>query len=578
MSIPLKERAKMFVFENKYSVFPTGKNKIPLVPWIQFQKRFPTEQEIEDWWTKWPEAQIGIVTGKISDLTVVDVENGGDTTFLPQETTIVRTGGKGFHYFFTYCEGIKNATRIRDLTDIRSEGGYVVSPYSTSDKGPYEYIKQVDKLLPFPKELFPNKNIYSGPSLALTGDKPMASNLVTNSISQEIIDGYPGYEPGNRNAEMARLIGRVLSRINPVHWDTVGIATIVKANDKNTPPLTPRELQTTYNSIKGIRTRETPIGGLYGTPTSVQGVSKEPVDREKESDEVKLMSLVAADQKINTSDIYPLEMKCFDEAIMGGLCAGDLVIISGQTSQGKTALALDWTVSLLRGIKKSPVLWFSYEVLPSALWAKFKTIGVEDNELIIMPAKHTSGNVSWLEEKIKEAKKSFNAKVVVIDHLGFLLPKTTGVLGKDMGMNYAAYLTQIVRDIKTIALQEELIIILPVHMKKTENIDMDAIKDSAGIGQESDLVFLIERERNKGKESKSYFTDFTKITLAKNRKTGKTVSAWFTMIKERFAYDQRNNEEDDGAWGAFGKEKEEPVKEKEVEKKQESINDLYNSF
>ena len=70
---------------------------------------------------------------------------------------------------------------------------------------------------------------------------------------------------------------------------------------------------------------------------------------------------------------------------------------------------------------------------------------------------------------------------------------------KSMSSNYATYLTQIVREIKTMALQEEIIIFLPVHMKKKERrsdgADIEDLKDSSGIGQEADLVFLIEREK-----------------------------------------------------------------------------------
>jgi hypothetical protein len=53
MKIPLKERAKQFLMENKYSVIPVGANKIPLVPWTEYQHRFPTIAEIDAWWEKY---------------------------------------------------------------------------------------------------------------------------------------------------------------------------------------------------------------------------------------------------------------------------------------------------------------------------------------------------------------------------------------------------------------------------------------------------------------------------------------------------------------------------------------------
>jgi putative DNA primase/helicase len=48
------------------SVIPVGKDKRPLFSWKEYQDRLATEDEIKTWWTKYPEANIGIVTGKIS--------------------------------------------------------------------------------------------------------------------------------------------------------------------------------------------------------------------------------------------------------------------------------------------------------------------------------------------------------------------------------------------------------------------------------------------------------------------------------------------------------------------------------
>jgi replicative DNA helicase len=258
---------------------------------------------------------------------------------------------------------------------------------------------------------------------------------------------------------------------------------------------------------------------------------------------------VADEQVLDQEDIYPLQMPCFDNVILGGVSPGDLVVVAGQSGHGKTSLVQDWTLSLIRGEMKAKSLWFSYEVLPTHLWKKFQEMGMTREDMAFIPCKNTSGNVAWVEQKIKEGKEKFGIKVVMIDHLGFLLPKTNGTLGvKNMSSNYSTFLTQVVRDLKTIALQEEVIIFLPVHMRKAEKgskrSDIDDIKDSSGVAQESDLVFLIEREKDKEKDSQSYFTNVTKITLAKNRKTGTTVIANFTMMNGRFAYDDTKDKAD----------------------------------
>ena len=67
--------ATKYLKDCKYSVIPVGKNKKSLIKWEEYQKRLPTEQEIIDWWAKFPEANVGIVTGLISGLVVIDIDD-----------------------------------------------------------------------------------------------------------------------------------------------------------------------------------------------------------------------------------------------------------------------------------------------------------------------------------------------------------------------------------------------------------------------------------------------------------------------------------------------------------------------
>jgi len=45
-----------------------------------------TEEEIKTWWHQWPDAQIGVVTGKISNLVVIDIDTGTDPDSGPTWT------------------------------------------------------------------------------------------------------------------------------------------------------------------------------------------------------------------------------------------------------------------------------------------------------------------------------------------------------------------------------------------------------------------------------------------------------------------------------------------------------------
>jgi len=103
--------------------------------------------QVESWWAQYPSANIGIATGQINGLLVIDVDvkhdqgKYGDESLkaleselgeLP-ETWVAITGSGGLHYYFRYPEGhdIRNsASQLAQDIDIRAQGGYVVAPPS----------------------------------------------------------------------------------------------------------------------------------------------------------------------------------------------------------------------------------------------------------------------------------------------------------------------------------------------------------------------------------------------------------------------------------------------------------------
>ena len=91
---------------------------------------------IKPWWTTWPDANIGLPTGSINRITVIDIDprHGGNETWaeLLQHrtkpiTTTVRTGSGGSHIYFTYIAGLRSsANTLGSGIDVRSDGGYVL--------------------------------------------------------------------------------------------------------------------------------------------------------------------------------------------------------------------------------------------------------------------------------------------------------------------------------------------------------------------------------------------------------------------------------------------------------------------
>lgn len=117
-------------------------SKIPAVKWQEFQKRIATPQEQQKWTYLNHSLNIGIATGRLSRFVAVDVEKGGKIDDFPK-TVCAKTGGGGYHFYYKHPGlPVKNTTRIREKTDIRGDGGYVVAPPSQHPSGgSYEWKK-----------------------------------------------------------------------------------------------------------------------------------------------------------------------------------------------------------------------------------------------------------------------------------------------------------------------------------------------------------------------------------------------------------------------------------------------------
>ena len=132
-----------------FSIIPIRPDKKPYIKWEQYQKIKATPEEIRQWWSKWPGAMIGIVTGEISGIFAVDCDNEEAyqkiQELLPDSfiTCIAKTP-RGYHLYLIYPKGqtIGNATGILPGTDIRGEGGYCIAPPSINAEGkPYSWIQ-----------------------------------------------------------------------------------------------------------------------------------------------------------------------------------------------------------------------------------------------------------------------------------------------------------------------------------------------------------------------------------------------------------------------------------------------------
>ena len=144
-----------------FSVIPIKNgSKKALVPWKEYQTRRPTKQELKSWGKSFPDANIAIVTGKVSGVVVVDADSKDAIKFVkklgvPDGTPMVRTK-RGAHFYFRYPDsGVPSRSFKEHNLDIKSDGGYVLAPPSVHpDGGTYKWMTELSAELPkLPKKL-----------------------------------------------------------------------------------------------------------------------------------------------------------------------------------------------------------------------------------------------------------------------------------------------------------------------------------------------------------------------------------------------------------------------------------------
>ena len=251
--------AAIELLERDFSVIPVDRmTKKPLISWKEFQSRLPTEEEVESWWTKYPDANVAIITGKISGLTVIDADSQTGIDWVQahcDKTTVYAKTGKGQHayYLYPYHTEIKNSVRIAPDVDIRGEGGYVVAPPSTHANGSkYEWIFSGDGFDDMPEFTPVNgfKSLFDNNEKQQTG-----GNLNVNLSNVKTTPPKSGVEKGSRNNALAQRVGQ---------WAKAGleieeIEILAKAwNKQNNPPLGEREMQATIKSIWKIHLQNDP--------------------------------------------------------------------------------------------------------------------------------------------------------------------------------------------------------------------------------------------------------------------------------------------------------------------------------
>lgn len=188
--------------------------KHPAIRWQEFEERLPDEAEIREWFSRWPDANIAVVTGKVSGLLVLDVDpaHGGRESLQRLETRYgdlpatveAVTGGGGRHLYFRHPGGeLRNRTGLAPGIDLRGDGGVIITPPSLHPSGRrYAWVRGHEP------GTMPLADMPLWLMALLEGDGPHIGHPL--SYWRELV--HEGVGEGARNAAIASLTGHLLQR------------------------------------------------------------------------------------------------------------------------------------------------------------------------------------------------------------------------------------------------------------------------------------------------------------------------------------------------------------------------------
>lgn len=220
---------------------------------------------------------------------------------------------------------------------------------------------------------------------------------------------------------------------------------------------------------------------------------KELVARERQQNKLRLMTGIPKLDKI-----------------IEGFREGNLIVVSAPAKHGKTTLCQTLTIEFAEQDIAS--LWFSYEVPMAEFIEKFG----DKPPLFYLPRQLRGNTMVWIEERIIEAIAKFDAKVVFIDHLHYIVDMAA------RNQNMSLQIGTVMRSLKKLALKYNITIFIVAHMKhiKLENVpDLEDIRDSSFIGQEADIVLMMWRMKDK---NTCEYLNETNLVVRAHRRTGKT--------------------------------------------------------
>jgi DnaB helicase-like protein/bifunctional DNA primase/polymerase-like protein/primase-like protein len=492
------------------------KGKRPLVDWKIYQERQATQEEITQWWTDWPDANVALVLGQ--GLFAVDVDGPDGHVALKnhgidiQPTTPTSLTGRGVHYFFTGTQSDKVA--FLPHVDIRGKGIVIAPPSVHASGKQYTWLSGLEYIQEAPDALISILRRSVVPPVPSGDGAPW------------LAEALAGVSAGKRDATCTRLAGYFLGKGTPKE---AVVQMLLSWADRCTPKFD------TYSVIKcvdSIAQKEGPHNDEVQTPEGV-GVFVS---------DVILSISTPQTNKLSTS------LPWLDDMLDGGIEASDYILLGARPGIGKTALALQ--IARYNANINNGVLIVSREMGQRALTRRLicqesqvplhvlkrGDLSQAQTQAVAEAGERLRNMPLWLSvartiEDLSDHVRSYGPgalRLIVLDYLQLVRRRNNN--GGDTRHNID-YISQ---ELRGIANRYAPVLCLsslsrpPKDVKEYEP-GMGDLKESGELEHDADIVWLMSRAPG---------AELCSLKIAKNR-DGRVGRHWFRFRGEILTMDER---------------------------------------
>lgn len=492
---------------NVIPLYNYSKNPAPL-RWKEYEDRMATDQEIENWFKVQTPTGLGLVTGRISGIVVLDEDayKEGGVKVAIKTGMLSETARKGKHHFFKYVEPIRSSGLRKGIyVEIKADGGFIVLPPSQVrfDDGTVGEYSWIDKC--YPEALPPILESQLAPFRADVEDGKVINVMELTGASL-----------GTQHNNLRSICLSLFARFKKDEWALAEEIIRQKAKEFDPPHPEQRVLKMIKDTKQFILTHnakevDAEIKAEPSLPSYVNDLVAERIaDR----------ALEAIAPKTGWPEL---------DRLIKGFVPGHIYTFTGDTNVGKTTIACNFSEALRQQKKK--VLYIALEpdvnvveYLASVRHKKpFEE--VTDEELYVTDADgektddgyvqiYLQRDIRTVDDLIRSLEDIPHFDLIIIDHIGYFVRSDRDWIQQQ---------SNVIKQLAFLAKSHKTAVMMIAHLRKPDNKKKDWVPNqndiagSASFKQDSTEVLIAFRPTKETDQYSIEFSDRGVILVTKTK-------------------------------------------------------------